>query len=40
MPDMESQASLEAARKRRAAIVGGREATILGGGARGGKLGG
>lgn len=40
MPDMESQGALEAARKRRAAVVGGRESTILGSGARGGKLGG
>jgi len=40
MPDVGSPASLEAARKRRAMSVGGREATLLDGSSRGVKLGG
>lgn len=41
MPDIGSPAALEAARKRRAMSVGGREATLLDGSStRGTKLGG
>ena len=40
MPDIGSPAALEAARKRRAMSVGGREATLLDGSTRGTKLGG